>query len=803
MAILPLSKDNFDFTTLELHPKRKFSSSSSGLTGSVYVFAEHSPALKEQHKLSAFDDSTVDSSNLEETRIGVFASASEQSNIYSSMEQYLEKVSSTATSNRLLKQVEVTRFEPTNTFTSDTLRKSVVMNTLYQFYRPVYPSLNFAYTNYNCLNFFTSSMVPSCSALIYPAPVDATAAGNLYNSPSGWTFAFHVNPNQNVDNVGDEYRAGTIMHMSKSYALSVITGSRKGDNGKPSHFRIMLQLSHSAGIPPSEVPISEVDAGTNGYPYDLIFLSPDNSIKYNNWEHIAVSWSSTHNNGTGSFYIGGQKTNDWFNIPSASLNEHGNDFNPVFIGNFYGAAPAAGYSLGGFFNTTAASAEGIYSSGLGIDKQPPSSALTHPLRAGVHDIRIYKSPQTEAVIYSASFTGPSNYDDMMFYLPPFFTKESKIRDVLKTPFQTARRATHLPFNAELSFGVDGKDINLQNHTREMVNNNHPRNFFLSSSTVDATTNDALTSNVLLWESASFAPSMRYRNMLVLPCDNGKFIPNFELLKSGSLTGEKIITPPSGSLLDRYVTDLGRLDYTLVTLRNMLPTGSIFSGLKQSNADGTDDTSSTGILQEIVGSSPETPSTSTGQGFTILQRTRDNSSNEVIFLDASNLFYGMMIRPGTLTITDPVVTGSGGGLSMVIKDDGRGNLYRANCLSPQADWSSVGNVIYEEGIMIIKNPNIPSFGKDAFELSFEGVQNVHTMEINVFARAGKINSSSNPTFDNNILPNDYVNDLDTNFTSLSGIVFHDDNLNVIMRTNFAQPVVKKQNDKYLFRVKIDF
>ena len=69
--------------------------------------------------------------------------------------------------------------------------------------------------------------------------------------------------------------------------------------------------------------------------------------------------------------------------------------------------------------------------------------------------------------------------------------------------------------------------------------------------------------------------------------------------------------------------------------------------------------------------------------------------------------------------------------------------------------------------------------------------------------GKINSSSNPTFDNNILPNDYVNDLDTNFTSLSGIVFHDDNLNVIMRTNFAQPVVKKQNDKYLFRVKIDF
>ena len=276
MAILPLSKDNFDFTTLELHPKRKFSSSSSGLTGSVYVFAEHSPALKEQQKLTAFDDSTMEASSLEETRMGVFASASDATNIYSSMEQYLEKVSSTATSNRLLKQVEIMRFEPTVTFTSDTLRKTVVMNTLYDFYRPVYPSLNFAYTNYHCLNFFTGAMVPSCSTLIYPAPITATNAGNPYNPTSGFTFAFHVNPNQNVVNVGDEYRAGTVMHMSSAYAISVITGSRKGDNGKPSHFRIMLQLSHSCGTHPSKVNISDVDAGTSTYPNDLIFLSPDN-----------------------------------------------------------------------------------------------------------------------------------------------------------------------------------------------------------------------------------------------------------------------------------------------------------------------------------------------------------------------------------------------------------------------------------------------------------------------------------------------------------------------------------------------
>ena len=40
-------------------------------------------------------------------------------------------------------------------------------------------------------------------------------------------------------------------------------------------------------------------------------------------------------------------------------------------------------------------------------------------------------------------------------------------------------------------------------------------------------------------------------------------------------------------------------------------------------------------------------------------------------------------------------------------------------------------------------------------------------------------------------------------AISGINFHDDNLNVIMRTKFAQPVNKRSSDKILFRTKLDF
>ena len=43
--------------------------------------------------------------------------------------------------------------------------------------------------------------------------------------------------------------------------------------------------------------------------------------------------------------------------------------------------------------------------------------------------------------------------------------------------------------------------------------------------------------------------------------------------------------------------------------------------------------------------------------------------------------------------DSALTGSDGKVSMVLKDNGRGSLYRADCLTKQATWSNVGNIFY--------------------------------------------------------------------------------------------------------------
>ena len=64
------------------------------------------------------------------------------------------------------------------------------------------------------------------------------------------------------------------------------------------------------------------------------------------------------------------------------------------------------------------------------------------------------------------------------------------------------------------------------------------------------------------------------------------------------------------------------------------------------------------------------------------------------------------------------------------------------------------------------------------------------------------SSSNPTFKGGQADN-YANSADGHYVAFNSILLHDDNLNVITRSNMARPVVKKVGDKYLVRIKIDY
>lgn len=793
MSFYRITPDDLEHFTIVANPKRAFSSSSSGVSGNVRLFARESRVEKEVQELAQFDANAFEDVNVDTIlRFAKFKAKQNDSN-FKSMERYLEAVNEKGLSARMQKELTITRFEPSFTLTEDSLRKNVIRKHTMQFHRPTMPSAHYGYNNFHTLNFFTASGIPTGSAILYPnsASQALTLASGAYTLPDEFTFDFYINPRYTTDDDRTHFKAGTLFHLSSSYAISLVSGSAKDSLGRPSSFRLVLQLSHSAEIAPSV-------AAEGDYPNDLIFFSEDNVLHRNHWHHVAIRWGTENiDNGTGSFYIDGVERGN-FVIPSASvaplpfLTRSNPDV--LTIGNFYEGSNTGLAAQAIFFDGDAATRDGLISLAESVsqDGEPTDFQMSHPLNAEVHDLKIFNRFRTAEQIKSSSMQGVTSREALIFYLGPFFTKESPIRTtlnsqggVLQTPFFAIDSTTDDPFNVALSFGVGGHYMNLENFGRELANNIYPRWYKLTGSQITDQTDFAETCNFFLYRTGS----VRKRNLTVLPCDNGLFTPNFDLL----LTGTKELQPSSGSEMIKFVNDLGSLDLGFITLNDMVPTSSIRDSVTAESGS---------IFNQIAGASPDNLGVDPGEVLTILQRTRDTSSNEVVFFDISSLFYGNRLNPGSIEITDTDLSGSGGRVSMTLKDDGFGNLYRADALTAHATWNSVGNVFYNEGIILVKSPHIPFFGTDQWDLEFEGEQTIHVLKVSAEAAAGLINSSSNPNFQLVSASLD-ANDADSEFVYISNIFYLDNNLNVVMKTNLSQPVKKRSGDKILFRSKIDF
>jgi hypothetical protein len=818
MSIIRIEEDNIERYTLLANPRYSFASSSSGLTGSLPLFADGSATLKDVYPsaglyVEANSGSTPSAQNdadVESLRSAVKLAMTGTGGD-AAVQQYMNLVNSLQGSTKFSKSQKVIRFEPTVNLNPNFLRKKAVRQSLFPYYRYVYNTAQWSYTNYHTLNFVTGGNLPEQSVIMYPAGTGTYALENqnAYAPSSSFTFDFYINPRYTQEYVGQPISPGTIFHMSSCYALSVVTGTSRGLDGKVDGFRLLLQLSQSAEIPPRNCVISSntVSAVNSSADPGFLFVSNDNSLKLNNWHHVGVRWGGqTVNGGTGSFVIDGLEQGTFVITSQSCMQANApelvdlSDPDALFLGNFYEGTNRDTSTIASFFNSTAATREGFTPFGGIIDYEndPVSYSFTHPLNAEIHDVKIFQTYRNDQQLLTSSMKGYplvlgenplTGSQDIIFYVPPLFTPNTLPRSVLQTPFQYLdNTVTDDPFNVAMSFGVGGHDLNLENFVKDFVRNTHPRLLNLTASEITVTTNTPQTANYFLYESGS----QRKRNITALPCDNGRFKPDYSiLLQSGST--------------DKYVNDFGIVDLSTIGLQNMVSTGSLLSFANMYAVDRSDVTGSYmsgALIVPILENATIEPGVGAGQYLTILQRTGDASSNEVVFFDVSNMFYGDRIKPGSVNLTDLSVTGSAGRVSIKLKDDGYGNLYRADSLTPHAKWASVGNVLYEEGILVVKSPNIPMFGADSWEVSFEGERNIHVYEVNVPAPKGLVNSSTNPTFQP-MLPSDYPSETASSFVYVTGIQLHDENLNVVGRANLAQPVIKRDGDRIVFRLRMDY
>jgi len=674
-------------------------------------------------------------------------------------------------------------------------------------------------------------------------------AGTIYHMSGAYAVSLVTGSLKAPDGSASGYRVLLQLSQSAEYP--------------PSRFKIVKDSDRPIYLNNS--------ANYKSEPFKYAWVSPDNSLKKDHWHHVAIRWSPKVNSGTGSFVIDGDPVSE-FTIDSSSsirpiVNQNtkaedgtgraiGDRFpagradpNALFIGNFYEGSNSTGSNattIERFFNLTARKNEGFtlrprVSTWDGRNSTDPAIELgdpkgfffNHPLNAEVHDLKIFSTYRTDTQIYSSSIRGPDDLSDLLFYVPPFFTYEKHDRRFLSNALSSSRRQDFvdtggaldgvsyptdkfvqpymsMPFNAGLSMTVDATLINLENFTKDIVNDVYPRLLFLTASSQfdvkgDYDGDEPSERKVSDWLFQT--ASLRKRSLSVLPNDNGKFQPSYGLLYTGSDTSDLITSSSEGYL---YRDDYGNFDPSLINLSDMftarpanIPLTDVHDPFRISHALAYYTSSDGGLFL----ASPDRPDGKVLEGtadnhFLVYQATRDPSSNEIVIFNIPNLFYGNRIQPGTFTLTDKNISGSRGKVSITLKDDGHGSLYRADCLTEQATYNNVGNIFYDEGIVLIKSPHLNLFGKNQFEASFSGEQNIHVMSVNVPCQPGLINSSSNPGFKVLSASLD-ANDVNSEFVYITGIYFHDDNMNVIMKANLAQPVVKRDDDDFLFRVKMDF
>ena len=834
MSVIKITKNDIESFTLVTTPNRSYVSSSSGVTGSVKVFPRQSKLEKDTLSTFQFNDSNaaaaVDVNFDTSSKHYVDAARTKRNygqSVSAEVEDYIDLVSNT--SMKQTDVLDVERFTPTTKISKYTICKNNIKDMMMPHYRVEYPHAHWAYTNYSSLNFFTAysgslSLVPTSSVLLYPNAVDPDVLSKTgYSSGSyclsgAFSFDFYINPRYKSDGIdAGHFKAGTIFHLSSSYAVSLVTGSLKDENGFPEGFRIQLQLSHSAGITPSQ-------AIQGTYPNDLVFLSDDNSLRYNNWHHVVVRWgTNTINDGTGSFFIDGVQRGV-FVVPSGTIIPPEGVLSPdaLCIGNFYEGTNNGTSAQSMFFASRPSLREGLVQmTSDDVQDEPLNYAFRHPLKAEVHDLTIRRYFISDNELSYTGSTGPGNdalsKKNIAFYLPPYFVEDTPIRrfvgdggGILQTPFFSIDGSTDDPFNVAMAFGVNGHYINLENFVKDFSTGRFPRLLNLSGTAIDYTTS-LEEANTFLYRDGGVAK----RNLTILPCDDGNFDPNYEIL-----TGER--------LTNKYVDPLGLVDYSYISLDNLVSTSSVSSG--GLNSDGPEE-----YTTQLYGATPESPGLEPGSAYknyasiisssiaesvddadfdrgiqrgmplTIYQRTLDPSSNQITVFNISNLYYGRRIQPGSFEVKDVGLSGSYGSVKITLRDDGSGNLYRSDSSTTHASQNSVGNIFYDEGIVLVKSPHLYFFGKNQYEMSFKGVFNIYTTKYEVLAGPGLLNSSSNTSYVENFdrlrasrSPVD-----DDTFVYISGLNFHDENMNVVAKAKLAQPVIKREGDKLLVKVTFDF
>lgn len=781
-------------------------------------------------------------------------------------------------SNNILKHSKTFEITRVNNLTGSGFRKIRYAANRLLNHDPIYPHRDLSYKNFHSLNFYrTGDVVKDRSCLAY---YNYTHNNTMFQKNA--TFDFFINPRRTVPS-GLEYNAGVVMQLSSSFCISLVTGSQTNENGEPVGFRVMIQTGYASNYSPSSYVYNEKEITTR--PADdnpdegSVFISEDNSLFLNKWSRCnttvvtkgqagrkfsQISFEIITNDKvsvTGSIRKGGGITAS-HNFPIAATVPARK--NPMFLGNFPNVR-AIGTQLRRFLETAEFTFEGFTKMPGAVTDVTPTPDLvdfTHQLDAEIHDIKIFNVPltinQIDAERYEVSSPGLKNNKsftrNLLFFVGPHYYNHTPDRHFDRFLKQDNVYITtqSCPVDPIFSQQYGTPIINLESFCANMapITNSttyplRPRLLHLTSSFAsnlsDADNNRSVVDPASITDMKQLSYGLlAKRNLAILPCDNGDFLPTFNDIRYAKIDGEKIVNyrneniqaadTPAKREIARCKSKNGELDYSIIDLKNTIGPKTIHSSpstiLQMSFITGSaNDMIILARNQVGKGGTPYYPGIDfdtgentnlTVQGFNrsdaqgadnenqsykympYLYREDWKHTTDLVLFEISNLFYGERIVPGSFSIKDSNVTGSFGRVSITLKDNGRGGLYRADSDGNHATWNEVGHIFYEEGLVLVKSPHLFPIGINELDVKFKGELGLHTLGLRVEASRFPDMYSSHESYQQLTGSNE-----GENFVFISGINFHDENLNVIMKGRLAAPIKKRDSDEITFRFKLDF
>ena len=625
------------------------------------------------------------------------------------------------------------------------------------------------------------------------------------------TFEFWIKPCK------EQVTPGTIVSLRNNYGVCLIPDTASFKDGIPQKFKIGVYAQGKVvhGTPPTNSDAYVAAAGGGIY-------VTGSQLNLNEWHHVVIRYGSLFNNGLLNVYLdsvsmtsinidgkydGASRTTGIFDVTAAT-----NAGTTMLVG----AWPSTNNEERGW---------GVYSSYQEVrpmtgnnptytftDAQGKGVQLQAMLKSELKELRIWSVPRPEQSLLATKNTSLTSTTDLKAYIPFFFDPRSDTPQWNRLAFipneNNPQNATEFYANGttetisstNVSYNpvqycvnsghiVGMPFINVHSHLREYVNGSYPliygfdkldnaANTTLYPSIEDDTpTSAGLNYFIDHWKSFKW---LRAINSMILPSDCTVFTNKYDLMSTSAhtfmyegflrLNGSGVgSTTSKYELLNFFDDEIFAIQDTIVAID---PSRSTFGG--KTEQYGTEALVSEGKLVD-----------------------NDFLSPLSTVISVPQIYYGNRISPDSIELKF-TLNEEGKQITIV---DYEGTLYRKD-LGIDHIKSKVGHVDYGNGLLCIFSPLLTSLGIDNFDLKLKGEKNMHVMQLDIPCPAGVANKSQHPSY-KNLRPSANANENDSNLTYISSIYLHDENLNIIGKVNLAQPVQKREEDSFIFRVKVDF